>query len=482
MQRLLVLLLALSFSVSAAQSININNKKNDLPEIGVVASHVMSIEREQAIGDIYMRQLRAQAPIVNDPLLEEYIQDIGNKLVAQADNVKFPFQFFLLNSPDINAFAFFGGHIAVHTGLILNASNESELAAVLSHEITHITQRHMARKIEASQASSPLQMASLLGGLLVAMANPEAGIAAISASSAAAQQSSINYTRSNENEADRLGMKVLANAGYDVNAAADFFGKLAAQYRFVSKPPAFLLTHPVPESRIADAKARAHLYAQHHPTPSLNFALAKARIVARYGTNKNNSQVYFDDLSELPDAISQAAAAYGKTLMLFEQQKYQQAQIMLAPLIKADPTNLFYMDTQTDIFLEQQQYQQAVDMLQPQLAKMPRNRVLSLNMANALFKLKQFAKGEQLIKDYLLVNPEHTLSYQLLIDAYTENQQKLELHQARAEYFALLSIYPKAIDELQTAYNFTNDNTLAKQRIRARIDQFRDADKKLRSM
>src|SRR5690606_1210246 len=156
------------------------------PEIGVVASNAMSIERELAVGDIYMRQLRAQAPMVNDPLLEEYIQDLGNKLVAQADNVKFPFTFFLLNSPEINAFAFFGGHIGVHTGLISSDDNESELASVLAHEITHVTQRHMARRIESNQNSSPVQIASLLGGILLAVATPEAGMAAISASSAAA--------------------------------------------------------------------------------------------------------------------------------------------------------------------------------------------------------------------------------------------------------------------------------------------------------
>jgi predicted Zn-dependent protease len=198
------------------------NTKNDLPEIGVVASGAISLDKEVLIGDALMRQLRGQAPIINDPLLEEYIQDLGNRLVAQADNVKFPFEFFIINSPDINAFAFFGGHIGVHSGLIFNAKNESELASVLAHEVSHVTQRHIARSIEARQKSSPLQLASMLGGILVALAAPEAGMAAISASSAAAQQSSINYTRSNEKEADRIGIRILAQAGFDPNGASGF--------------------------------------------------------------------------------------------------------------------------------------------------------------------------------------------------------------------------------------------------------------------
>ncbi len=482
MLRSLVFILLFSATASAAQSLNLGIKKNDLPEIGVVASNAMSIERELAVGDIYMRQLRAQAPIVNDPLLEEYIQDLGNKLVAQADNVKFPFTFFLLNSPEINAFAFFGGHIAVHTGLILNADNESELASVLAHEITHVTQRHMARRIESNQNSSPVQIASLLGGILLAMANPEAGMAAISAGSAASQQMSINYTRANEQEADRLGMQMLSQAGFDTRSAATFFGKLAEKYRFKSKPPAFLLTHPLPESRIADARARAHLYAQHSPAPSLNFALAKARIVARYTEDNGNSEHYFNGLLEQNNVIAQKAGQYGTVLLKIGQEKYQQAEDILLPLLEDDPDNLFYLDTQTDILLAKNKGQEAVDLLTPLLLKMPRNRVLSLNMANALFSLKKYERGTQILKDYLLVNPEHTLTYQLLIDAYAQTKQMLEMHQTRAEFYALLSVYPKAIDELQSAYNYTHDNTLEKQRIRARIEQFRDEDRKLKKL
>jgi predicted Zn-dependent protease len=127
------------------------NQKNYLPEIGVVASGAITLDKEIQIGDVLMRQLRAQAPIINDPLLQEYIQDLGNRLVAQADNVKFPFEFFLLNSPSINAFAFFGGHVAVHTGLIFSAQNESELASVLAHEVSHVTQRPIARSMQANR-------------------------------------------------------------------------------------------------------------------------------------------------------------------------------------------------------------------------------------------------------------------------------------------------------------------------------------------
>lgn len=484
MFRTSLIVLALFANGAMSQTSPLGHQKNQLPEIGVVASNAISIDRERTIGDAYMRQLRAQAPIVNDPLLEEYLQDLGNRLVTQADNVKFPFRFFWINNSDINAFAFFGGHVAVHTGLLIAADNESELASVLAHEITHVTQRHIARSIEASQNNSPLQMLSMLGGVLVSMANPEAGMAILGAGMAGAQQAAINYTRDNEKEADRIGIQMLSKSGFDPNAAGTFFGKLAERYRYKSKPPAFLLTHPLPESRIADARSRAGMYAvpPQSRQVSESFALAKVRVLARYSDDVANNRDYFEKLQNHPLPAWQQAGTYGLVLLDFADEKYAQAEKTLAGLLAAQPDNLFFIDAMTDILLEQKRVDDAIALLDPMAKRMPRNRVVSLNLANALIKGRQYERAIALLKDYLLINPEHTLSYQLLADAYSESKQKMEMHQARAEFFALLSVYPKAIDELQTAYNFTGEQRLEQQRIRARIDQLREAERKLKSL
>lgn len=467
---------------SAALNANAANKKNDLPEIGVVASGAISLDKEIIIGDALMRQLRGQAPLINDPLLEEYIQDLGNRLVAQADNVKFPFKFFLINSPDINAFAFFGGHVGIHSGLIFNAKNESELASVLAHEVSHVTQRHIARGIEARQKSSPLQLASALGGLLLAIANPEAGIAAISASSAAAQQASINYTRSNEKEADRVGIRILAQAGFDPNGASSFFSTLTEKYRLKSNLTPFLMTHPLPESRIADARTRAATYAPRAIAESLNFHLVKARIQARYFANTDRNIENFTAQLEKQRYVIKEAAEYGLALSYLADEQYTKAKALIDKLLTSSPSNLFYLDTFTDIAIETGHYQEAIDNLTEQARHTPRNRVLSLNLANAQIKSKQFAEATNILKDYLLVNPSNLLAYQLLSDAYGENQQKLEMHQTKAEVYALAAAYPRAIDELQNAYNFAGERQLEKQRIRARIDQLRTAQERLQTL
>jgi predicted Zn-dependent protease len=458
------------------------NKKNDLPEIGVVASSAISLDKEILIGDALMRQLRGQAPIVNDPLLEEYIQDLGNRLVVEADNVKFPFEFFLINSPDINAFAFFGGHVGVHTGLIFNAKNESELASVLAHEVSHVTQRHIARSIEARQKSSPLQIASLFGSLLIAMANPEAGMAAISASNAASQQASINYTRSNEKEADRIGIKILAQAGFDPNGASSFFSTLTEKFRLKSNLTPFLMTHPLPESRVADARTRAASYPVRNVPESITFHLAKSRILARYYANPTRNIDYFSMLLDKERYVFKQAAEYGLALAYFEDEQFLKAKEIIDKLVKTEPANLFFLDTFTDIAIATKNYQSAIDHLTAQAKHSPHNQVLSLNLANAKIKNKEFDEATNILKDFLLVNPSNLLAHQLLSDAYGENQQKLEMHQSKAEVYALAAAYPRAIDELHNAYNFAAERQLEKQRIRARIDQFRNAQERLKAL
>ncbi len=473
---------AFSIFVLSTISVSAVNTKNNLPEIGVVASSAISLDKEVLIGDALMRQLRGQAPIINDPLLDEYIQDIGNRLVAQADNVKFPYKFFIINSPDINAFAFFGGHIGIHTGLIFNARNESELASVLAHEVSHVTQRHIARSIEARQKSSPLQIASLLGSILLAVVNPEAGMAAISVSNAASAQSSINYTRQNEKEADRVGISILANAGFDPNGASSFFSILAEKSRLKSTPLAFLLTHPLPESRIADARTRAALFRQRSIPESINFHLAKSRILARYYANPKRNIEYFSDILQRQSYVFKQAAEYGLALSYLAEEQFEPALKLIDGLLQREPNNLFYLDTYTDIAIGMNQHQKAIDKLSAQIVHAPYNRVLTLNLANVLIKTKDFERATTLLKDYLLINPDNLLAYELLSDAYSNSEQKLEMHQVKAEVYALVAAYPRAIDELHNAYNFADERNIERKRIRARIEQFRTAQERLQSL
>ena len=145
----LILATALSTLLCIPFSSALENNKNKLPEIGAAGFSVLSIDKERIIGKAMMRQLRASQPLINDPVLNEYINHLGNLLVKNAQDVNYSFEFFLIRNKELNAFAFFGGHVGIHSGLITMADTESELASVIAHEISHVTQRHLARRLES---------------------------------------------------------------------------------------------------------------------------------------------------------------------------------------------------------------------------------------------------------------------------------------------------------------------------------------------
>ncbi|MEW6992028.1 M48 family metalloprotease [Colwelliaceae bacterium 6441] len=473
-----IFVIAFSCPFSQAQ----DNSKNKLPEIGAAGFSVLSIEKERQIGQAMMKHLRASRPIVNDPVLIEYINDLGNRMVKNAQDVNYNFEFFLVNNKDLNAFAFFGGHIGIHTGLLTSADTESELASVLAHEISHVTQRHLARRMEAQSRNQPLTMAGMISGVLLTLVNPTVGMAALSTSMAASQQAGINYTRGNEKEADRVGIQLLASSGFDPMGAPNFFGKMAEKYRYKSKPPAMLLTHPMPESRISEARVRAQNYPSQLTRPSLNFALAKARLRARYEGNPKENIKYFLKKIAQKQFSFKAAAQYGLAMSYFENKDYQKAQKVLEKLLITDKNNLFYVDLLTDIYISTKSYQPALAMLKDLNLLMPNNQVVALNYANTLNEAKMFEQAETLLQDFLLIHPDNFIANDLLTTIYKEQKKMAMMHASKAEVFALLGAYSRAIDELHTGYNFAEDKPLVKKRIKARIIQFQNQEEKLKRL
>ncbi|WDE10048.1 M48 family metallopeptidase [Thalassomonas haliotis] len=476
------LLIAISLAAFTGLASGAEADKNRLPEIGTAGGSILSLDKEQQIGDALKRQLRGSQPIINDPVLMEYINDLGNQLVKNAIDVNYPFDFFLINNKELNAFAFFGGHVGVHSGLLTTADNESELASVLAHEISHVTQRHLARRLESQSRTQPLTMAGMLSGVLLTLINPTVGMAALSTSMAAQQQAGINYTRGNEKEADRVGIALLANSDFDPQAAPQFFAKMAEQYRYKSKPPAMLLTHPLPESRISDARLRAQNFAPNPQAPKLSFELAKARIQARYEGNPKDNIKSFNYLIEKSRYKLRPAAEYALALSYFEDKQYQQAKTILIRLFNQDKTNLFYADTLSDVYIQLKQFKQGIGMLSELNLLMPNNQVVALNYANLLMEAKKYQQAADILNDFLLVKPDNFLAYDLLTSVYRRHGKTALMHVNRAETLALLGNYQRAIDELQTGYEFADGKPLLQKRIKARVLQFQEQENSLKRL
>ncbi|WP_419149331.1 M48 family metalloprotease [Pseudoalteromonas 'SMAR'] len=451
-----------------------------LPDLGTSALQVLPLEKEQALGEVMMMQLRARSPVVGDPVLEEYLTSLGNRLVANANDVRFPFRFFWINHKDINAFAFYGGHVGVHTGLLAESDNESQLASVLGHEIAHVTQRHLARRAQNAKDNSALTIAGLIAGILTSVVAPDAGMAILSASSTQSALSQLTHSRKAEQEADRFGMNTLHKAGFDPYAASEFLTKLSDQIRFKNKPPAFLLTHPLPDSRVSDVRLRAQQYEKRYYGSSLSYALAKSRVLARYHYSKEQAEAFFRNHLKSTSELDTQALEYGLAISLLDQDKLTEAGQILDKLLARDGNNLFYLDVYTDYLIAAEQTDKALSVLEKQHQLRPNNQVITLNYANAALEAKQFEKAEQLLKIFLLEKPDHLLARDLLTQAYKAQQNKSAYHESKASVYAQYGAFSKAADEVQRALNhIENDEEIKKSRLKALLSQYRVMQKEI---
>lgn len=469
---------ALTFSLLVSEPLKAQTNFT-LPDLGTSALQVLPLEKEQAIGEVMMMQIRGSSPVVNDPVLDEYLTTLGRKLVANANDVRFPFSFFWVNNNEINAFAFYGGHVGVHTGLIAQSDNESQFASVLGHEIAHVTQRHLARRIQQQQDNSALTIAGMIAGILATVVAPDAGIAIISANQTQAAFSQLTHSRAAEQEADRIGMQTLNNAGFDARASSEFLTKLSAQIRYKYKPPAFLLTHPLPESRVSDVRLRAEQFPVRHLNPSLEFNLAKSRVLARYANKPENAEALFKKLMR-ENSYNNTSLKYGLGISLLDQDKLDEAAEILEPLLAQSPKNLFYIDTHTDLLIAQKKADEAVKFLAELNNYRPNNQVITLNYANAALEAEQFELAENILKSFLLEKPDHNLGKQLLADAYKKQDKLAAYHEANADVLSQYGAYIKAADEIQKALNFVEPTELVKQqRLKALLTQYRRLQKEL---
>ncbi len=453
-----------------------------LPDIGTTAGATLSINQELQIGDYYVRELRGSAPLINDPLLTEYINSIGHRLVAHAWSVKTPFHFYLIQNDELNAFAFFGGNVVLHSAIFRYTDNESQLASVMAHEISHVTQRHLARAMEAQKRSAPLTWVGALGSILLAIANPEAGMAALTGTLAGTQQGMISFTQDNEKEADRIGIQVLQRSGFDPQAMPDFLQKLADQSRYASKPPEILLTHPLPDSRLADARDRANQMPKVVVQSSQDFYFAKVRIMAMYGTAQTPDSGQLDDLLAQyakGNSRQQLAAKYGKAVQFLEAKKFQNAKNIIQPLLQSQPANPWFLDIMTDIDIGLKQPTAAISILSA--ASSPqKNPVIQLNLANAYLQAGQAANASKLLNRYTWSYPDDPNGWDLLTQADAALGLSDEVLFAQAQGLALNGQLDQAVRALSSASAQVPVGSLKQARYDARIDQLRQLQQRFR--
>ena len=445
-----------------------------LPELGDTTSALVSPKKEFELGRAWLRIFRSQVPVSQDAIVSEYIEHLVYKLATHSELIDRRLEVVLVNNPTINAFAVPGGIIGIHTGLILNSDTEDQLASVISHELAHLSQRHYARGVEQQKRNAIPTMAALLASfVLAATAGGDAGLAALTITQAAALESRLRFSRKNESEADRLGIKTLVSAKMDPNAAADMFENMQRATRYSQRPPEFLLSHPISERRIADARYRARQSPKTIYTDKFEFHLVRARILLGLEENPGKAVKRFQ--SEIDaGAPNSRANLYGLVIALTKNNQLDKAEKELEKLVKQSGDSIAFTLARIDILNARKQYNEAKKILDEMLTLNPNNHPLTVAYAETLINIEDFKAAETILKAHVKEHPANPHLWYLLAETHGLAGNIVGVHQARAEFFVLNGVLDRARKQLGYALRLIKNNYQLRARIEERIKDIED--------
>ncbi len=446
-----------------------------LPDIGDPSGRVIDPVQERKIGERLMRRLNQALYINRDPLVQDYISSLGYRLVSFSDKQDQPFTFFVINDDNLNAFAAPGGYIGVNRGLILRTRSEDELAAVLSHEIAHITQRHLARTIAAARRHRLATMLTILAAVLVGANNAELQGAALATGLATSAQLRLNFTRANEKEADRIGIMTLYRAGFDPHSMATFFKRMQrAQRLYGDRLPEFLSTHPITVNRIAEANSRA---ADLTPRPGhrdrLGYYLIRARLEVMSSTSPREILKSFATRLKQGRYLNLSAARYGYILALMRNEYHKRALPLIRKLRRKHPDSIPLMMTEAEILMAAGKTGKGLASYDRALRLYPNNRPLVMSAAASMLRSNHAARAYRLLSDYLRFHGKDTGIYKLYAEAASRTGRQAEARLYLAEYYFSIGQIGHAIDQLQRGSRLPGLDYYMASRINARLREIR---------
>lgn len=426
--------------VLSSMTLHAEEAKLNLPDLGSPNRATFSSQAEDTLSLAFLEMIYSQADLVTDPELNDYVRTIGQRLLRHVRTNRH-YQFYLINDNNINAFAGPGGIIALHTGLILAAKNEDEIAAVMAHEIQHVQQEHLSRMFDQGKKGMLTTLGSIVGALIVGSQNPQAGMGIMMGGMALNVQQQLAFSRDHEWEADRTGIDVLAAAGYNPNAMADFFDTLSNRYRNDSKIPEMLLTHPVSTKRLSDSRARARTLSYQTRQQDNTLALAKLRIQNLTGKVENN------------DKLSNELACYQTYLNFVQTHKTQHQPPACQSLPKHLWSNIIQLQASKNI--NHSTWQSLIELH-------PNNSALQLHYADLLLEQQQSAQVVKLLSANVSRFNESWEFWKRIAQAWNQGGDSTQEAYAMAKAYASVGSLKLALIQIDRAEkSLTNKHPLA---------------------
>lgn len=454
---------------------------NNLPVLGDTSSGIVSPEVEARLGQDFLRQVRANLPTTSDPLMVYWTELLLYDLAVASDLRQPDLSMVLIDSPAINAFAAPGGIVGVNLGTFAEAPTVHEFSAILAHELAHLSQRHFARGIEEQRKSTlPMLAAMLASAALMATVGGDIGLATLAGSQAVAQQNQLRYSRAREREADRLGIETLIRADLDPYGMASMFSRMQEVYRFERRPPEFLLTHPVTESRISDAREQASAHPRRAFEDSREFQLMRARVRLHLAASPQDAAREFraqmqEGRTRHPDVVR-----YGLAIALLEMGQLDEAEATLAPLLGSGQSLAFTL-AEVDIALARNQSDAAIARLERELRFSSQNLPLAATYARALSHAGRHDDAQQVLEGLAARRPNDAQIWYDLAETSGLAGDIVAVHRARAEYFQLHGNLQNALQHLSYALQLVENDFPMTARLNQRVQDIREMRQRLNS-
>ena len=424
---------------------------NDLPELGSHFDNILTKNDEKKITHQIMSQVYQSGSVITDAEVNDYLKTLGTNLSLAGTQDKLNFKLFIINDPSINAFAMLGNIIGVHTGLIFAANSESELASVLSHEIAHITQKHLLRLFDDQAKNSYKTYLGIAIALLAARSNPQISQAAIMASNAAVTQNILNFTRQNEREADQIGLEILSRSGYDPRGFIDFFQTIQRFNEFSTGPaPSFLKTHPITSERISDIQDRLKNYSFKQDSSKIEFFFVKAKLKAYLGNENNITEAFLREIKD-KRSINENASYFGLVYSFIRKNKIIDARKYFNILKKYNIESPMLIQLEAILLAKEMKYQDAYELYLKGLSNFPSYRAFIYGVANLLIDSGKIDESiEFLNKKVDLFNNDFIL-FELLAKAYSLKNFKLHEHENLSSAYYFKYNINEAITQMEIA-------------------------------
>ena len=429
----------------------------NLPNLGDESAAVLSPQMERKIGEGYYRELRRDPSYLDDREITAYVQDIGYRLIAAGPDPRMDVEFFVIKDQQINAFAMLGGFIGINSGLIMAAQTESEMASVIGHEIGHLTQKHIARSFSAGQRASIAALVASALCLLAVRSNPQGAGTCLTGAQAAQVQTQLAYSRDFEREADRVGLDILNQGGFDVSAMPVFFERMQRAYRlYDSNAPVYVRSHPLTTERIADVQNRVQTLRPRAHADNLAFQLVRAKLRATMDESVDGARaaVKFFTAQTAEKTYTSATAAYlGLSYAHLLTKNVAAAETAFARIGRGPNSAAHPMLDTLSARIRQAagDNEGAVKLLRASAARYPQLRHVQLSLVDGLQTAGRHDEALTLLREQMQLYRTDPKVFEMQAKSFAATGKRMAQHQALGEHYVLLGALQPAIEQFQIA-------------------------------